>query len=95
GMDVIEANNGRVAVERFRERADTIDVVVMDLTMPEMDGEQAFREIRRVREDVPVIFSSGYGPLHFESALAGQSQVCFLRKPYLAETLVGALQQLL
>ena len=95
GLEVIEAEDGRQAIERFRARAETIDVVLLDLTMPQMDGEQAFREIRRMKEDVPVIFSSGHGPRHFEATLADESRVCFLRKPYLNQALVDALQQLL
>jgi DNA-binding NtrC family response regulator len=60
GFEVVEAENGRVGADLFARRAADITVVLLDMTMPEMSGEETFRELRRVRNDIPVILTSGY-----------------------------------
>jgi PAS domain S-box-containing protein len=60
GMSVVTARDGREAVERFRERAPEIAAVLLDVTMPELGGVEAFLEIRRIRSEARVILSSGY-----------------------------------
>ena len=60
GFSVIEASDGREAVAAFQARSAEIDVVVMDRTMPGLDGREAFDRIRAASDRVPVIFISGY-----------------------------------
>src|SRR5207245_7538807 len=55
GFDVILAANGEDAVASFREKADHIVAVVLDLTMPRLSGEETLREIRRIRPEAPVL----------------------------------------
>ena len=62
GYKVIEAVDGTDAVCRFRENMDRIDLLLLDLIMPKMNGKEAFDEISKVRPEVKVIFSSGYAP---------------------------------
>jgi PAS domain S-box-containing protein len=97
GFDVIEACDGREGVDVFREHASEIRAVLLDMTMPRMNGVEALREIRRIRRDVPVILSSGYSEEdaadHFqfgEQDLAG-----FIQKPYAAAGLVDKIRQVL
>ena len=54
----------------------------MDLVMPEMDGEQTFREIRRLRPEMPVIVTSGYSEERTAERFSGDRIEGFLRKPY-------------
>jgi CheY-like chemotaxis protein len=82
GYGVIEAGNGVEALDRFRDHHAEIDVVVLDLTMPLMSGEETLRRLRAIDPNVAVILSSGFNESdatrHFESGkLAG-----FLQKPY-------------
>ena len=60
GFTVIGARDGREAVERFNERPDEITLVLLDLTMPRMSGQEALAEIRRIRPAARVVLSSGY-----------------------------------
>ena len=60
GCTAILAEDGRQAVEIFRQQANEIDVILLDMTMPHMGGEEAFRELRRICPDVSVVLSSGY-----------------------------------
>ena len=95
GFEVITAADGREALERFHERPEEIACVVLDLTMPRMDGEEAFRELRRLRGDVCVILSSGYNEQEVVNRFAGKGLAGFIQKPYnlakLRETLAPIL----
>ena len=82
GFAVITAKDGRDAVEVFRTHRDRIDCVVMDLTMPHMDGEEAFREMRRIKEDVQVVLSSGYHEQEVTQRFTGKGLAGFIQKPY-------------
>ena len=82
GFEVLMAADGREAVEIFGDHADEIDCVLLDLTMPHMDGEQAFRELRRLRPDVTVILCSGYNEQDATQRFAGKGLAGFVQKPY-------------
>ncbi len=60
GYSVIEARDGREAVELFRERHEEIDLVLLDLVMPRLTGEAALAEMRRIAPAVRAILASGY-----------------------------------
>ena len=82
GFEVLLAADGREAVEVFRERGHEIRVVLLDMTMPHMGGEEAFSELRRIRDDVRVILSSGYNEQEATNRFAGKGLAGFIQKPY-------------
>ncbi|MEE2678076.1 MAG: PAS domain-containing protein [Myxococcota bacterium] len=82
GFDVITAPGGREALGILEDRGEEIEAVVLDLVMPEMDGEQTFREIRRLRPEMPVIVTSGYSEERTAERFSGDRIEGFLRKPY-------------
>jgi len=81
GFKVVMACDGREAVETFRQNG-AIDLVLMDLTMPHMDGREAFHQLRRIRPSVPVILSSGYNEQESIQEFLGRGLAGFLQKPY-------------
>jgi PAS domain S-box-containing protein len=89
GFDVLEAENGRRGIEVFGAHADSIGVVILDMTMPDMDGEETFRELKRVRADVRVLLSSGYSEQEAMEPFAGQGLAGFLQKPFNANQLAA------
>ena len=95
GFAVITATDGRQAVEMFREIADEVVCVVLDLTMPHMDGEEAFRELRRIRPDIRVILSSGYNQQDVTQRFAGKGLAGFVQKPYQFTDLINELSRVL
>jgi signal transduction histidine kinase len=95
GFEVLEAVDGRQGIETFTAQRARIGTVLMDLTMPEMDGEHAVREIRRVAADVPVLFMSGYDAQDVLSRFADAGRARFLQKPFSMDALAEALQALL
>jgi len=82
GFDVMTASNGHEAVEVFREHADEIVFVVLDFTMPNMDGKETYDEISRIRQDVRVILSSGYSEQDLTERFEGKGIAGFINKPY-------------
>ena len=93
--EVIEASNGTEAFERFRARPDDIELVVLDLTMPKMDGREAFRLLRQIRPDVRVIISSGYNQADTVHQFVGTGLAGFLQKPYALDELRAAVARAL
>jgi signal transduction histidine kinase/CheY-like chemotaxis protein len=82
GLTVITACDGIDAVSKFREHVDEIDVVLMDLTMPNMDGITAMSEIFSIKPDARVILSSGFNEDELSERITGQAPCGFIRKPY-------------
>ena len=91
GFDVLLASNGQDAIELFRERQHEIAAVIVDLTMPILDGEQTFRQLRLIRPDAKVILSSGYSNLKVSPRFANGGLAGFLKKPFDMHELEGLL----
>ena len=86
------AADGRQALDVFRHSADIVDVVLLDMTMPHMDGETTFGRLQQIRDDVPVIVSSGYNTQEAKERFAGSRPAGFLQKPYRLDDLVAAIR---
>jgi CheY-like chemotaxis protein len=82
GFRVVTAKDGRHALQIFRERSDDFSFVILDLTMPHLDGEQTFRELRRLNPNIKVIMSSGYNEHEVTQKFAGKGLTGFIQKPY-------------
>jgi CheY-like chemotaxis protein len=82
GFEVVIACDGREALALYGQHAERIGCVLLDLTMPHMDGEEAFRQLRRIREDLPILLSSGYNEQEVLSRFAGRGYAGFIQKPY-------------
>jgi PAS domain S-box-containing protein len=92
GFTVITACDGREALELFRSTPD-IAFVILDLTMPHMDGEQCFRELRQLDPNVKVIMSSGYNEQEVTQKFVGKGLAGFIQKPYRLSTLQDAIRK--
>jgi CheY-like chemotaxis protein len=57
---VILAEDGKEAIKKIIDNKDTIQLVLLDMIMPNMGGKEAYDEIRKMRPDIRVLFSSGY-----------------------------------
>jgi CheY-like chemotaxis protein len=93
GYTVLEAVNGAEAVEVFREHADEISLVLLDMMMPVMGGEEALAEIRAIRPGATVIGSSGFNESVAKERFGGHGLASFLQKPYSARTLAERVKQ--
>ena len=81
GFQVLEAGDGVEGLGAFTRHRAAISLVLMDLTMPRMGGEEVFAEIHRLAPEVPVVLMSGYGEHEATSALAHHGLAGFLSKP--------------
>ncbi len=95
GLDPVLAADGREAVEVFRANPDRFKLVLLDLTMPHMDGEEAFTELRRIRPGVRVVLMSGFNAQEAQLRFSGKGLSSFLQKPFTIQGLSAVLQGVL
>ncbi len=82
GLTVVTARDGLDAVAKFREHADEITLVLMDLTMPRMDGITAMNEIFRIRPGARILLASGFNEDELNDRITEHPPSGFIRKPY-------------
>ena len=82
GFKVLLANSGKQAVELFRRRPDSIDLVILDMIMPEMNGPEVFDRLREFNPRVKVLLSSGYAMEGAARELLRKGCRGFIQKPY-------------
>lgn len=87
GFRVLLARDGLHALELFRARRAEIVCVLLDLTMPELDGEETFRELRRIQPEVRVLLMSGYNEQDALARFVGKGLAGFIQKPFDVQTL--------
>ena len=95
GFQVLNAGDGEQAVDVYRQHVEEIDLVLMDMTMPRMDGREAFLKIRDLRADARVILSSGYSQQDALRDLRGERPMGFLQKPYDLNALASEVRSVL
>jgi CheY-like chemotaxis protein len=87
GYTVLEAPQGRAALDLVQRHRGRLDIVITDIGLPEMDGHELGRRLREERPDVPVLYMSGYGDADSVGPL--------LRKPFAPDVLVHKVNELL
>jgi two-component system, cell cycle sensor histidine kinase and response regulator CckA len=95
GFEVLTASDGREAVELYIQHCEAVRLVVLDLTMPHLDGEACFRELRRADPRVKVIMTSGYNEQDVVDRFVGQGLAGFVQKPYKATDLLPKVREVL
>ncbi|HXS67536.1 MAG TPA: response regulator, partial [Candidatus Polarisedimenticolia bacterium] len=93
GMEVLPAGDGEQAVDLFRQHADKIKFVLIDLTMPKLDGRKALAEIRRIRPDIKVVLTSGYDSDDLIRRYEKEGFDAFIQKPCDVETFKSIVRQ--
>ena len=93
GYTVEGKTSPREALDAFRASPDQYDIVVTDMTMPEMSGEQLAMEIKKIRADIPIIICSGYSK-EMTPERAKEIGVCsFLDKPITMEDMATTIRK--
>jgi two-component system cell cycle sensor histidine kinase/response regulator CckA len=95
GFSVVTAADGSEALDLFRRIGSEVALVILDLTMPEMDGLETLTELRRERPDLPVLLASGFDETEISARCGSQRPDGFLEKPYRLATLETAVQRVL
>jgi len=89
GVSVLRAEDGARGVVLFREQRERIDLVLLDLSMPGLSGEETFRRLREIDPRVPVILSSGYDHDEARGRFGEGTPAGFIQKPYRPEQLMA------
>jgi CheY-like chemotaxis protein len=92
GIEVVEASDGVEAIAIFQAQPDEFNRVLLDLTMPRMDGVETYSRLRKIRADVQVVLCSGYPEQAAMARFADLGLAGFLKKPYEPEQLLDCLE---
>ena len=95
GFEVMTAGDGREAIDLFGKHYEKVRLVVLDMTMPNLDGEACFRELRRIEPHVKVIVTSGYNEQDIMSRFVGKGLAGFVQKPYSFRELLSSVRDVL
>ena len=95
GYSVFEASDGRDGADLFSRLHDRVSCVLLDLTMPHMDGYDVWRYIHRIRPDMKVVISSGFDEAEARKQFAEAPALEFIQKPYTAAALVRKIRSAL
>jgi len=95
GFSVDMAENGRSAIDKFRASPSRYQAVLLDLTMPNGDGEEAFLEIRKIQPAALVLIMSGFSPQHVLDRFSGKGLSGFIQKPFQGKDLMEVLRRII
>lgn len=95
GYQVVAAESGKEAVHYVRELGDRIDLVLLDMIMPGMNGEATYQAMRRIRPDIPVLLTSGFVQESCSDRLIEQGALGLMYKPYTSDALLKRIRQAL
>ncbi|MBF0500977.1 MAG: PAS domain S-box protein [Candidatus Riflebacteria bacterium] len=92
GFEVLLAADGVQAIDIFRKNRGQIRCILLDLTMPHMDGVEAYRNLIEIDPDVRVVVTSGYSVQDLEERFPANGKVRFIKKPYSISDLTDVLK---
>jgi CheY-like chemotaxis protein len=94
GFNVIAVDSGREAIEIFKQENDCIDMVILDIVMPDLGGSEVVAVIKDIKPDTKIMLSSGYGK---DDQTAEIIQRChaFIQKPFSMKNLAATLQDMM
>ncbi len=95
GYHVLLAENGQIALDLFEKEQARVSMVLLDLTMPVMNGEQALYRLQRIQPGVKVILTSGYDEPDAMARFTDAGLAGFVQKPYTAERLAASIKRVL
>jgi len=95
GYRVLSSVDGRDAVELFHTRLEQIGMVLLDLMMPQLNGEETLRTLRAIRPDLPAVIMSGYDEQELTKRFTGLEPIGFLQKPFSAQALYDCVERAL
>jgi PAS domain S-box-containing protein len=95
GLQVISAPDGRAGIALYEKRQGAVQLVILDLSMPGLSGQETFARLRQINPALPILLSSGYSQVEASRRFADLGVIGFLQKPYGASQLLATIQQYL
>ncbi len=93
GYRVLAAVDGQEGLDTFKKHHAAIHLVLVDLTMPGLDGREVANTLRELRPDLPIIFMSGYSRPEMPTSEAHLEKDVFLQKPFRPRELIALINQ--
>jgi CheY-like chemotaxis protein len=95
GYTVLEAHDGKSALKVFSKHKDRIQIMILDVIMPNMNGKEIYNDIKKIRPDIKCLFTSGYDSniIHKKGIL--EENLPFISKPVSPEELLNKVRELL
>jgi CheY-like chemotaxis protein len=93
GFSVLLAEDGAGAVEQVKDEEQSIDAVLMDMTMPGMNGVEAMRAMRKLVPGLPIVLTSGYSEQEAQERCSGDTFTAFIQKPFVPSALVAKINE--
>lgn len=94
GYDAVISENGEQAINIYEQCTSDIDIAIIDLIMPGMNGYETYEKLKSIDPKIKVIFSSGQVDDHFSQLIQTQPGCAFLAKPYKMDQLSRILEEL-
>jgi CheY-like chemotaxis protein len=94
GFEVTLAGTAAEATDKIRLLGSVLIAAVIDMSLPDGQGDALLKDLRALHRNLPAIISSGYDPASFQSRLAGEQAIEYLKKPFTRQQLQDALQRL-
>ena len=95
GYDVLEADSGKDGINLYKKEKNRISAVILDVIMPEMDGVQIYKALKKINPDIAVLVSTGYASNRQTVELKELGVEGFLKKPYRQSELVMAVNKVI
>jgi two-component system, cell cycle sensor histidine kinase and response regulator CckA len=95
GYRVIPVEDGEKALDIYRQRAEEIDLVILDMVMPRMGGPEAFRQLKEINPGVKVLLSSGYSQDGQAQQIIKEGVLGFIQKPYAINELLNKIRYII
>jgi CheY-like chemotaxis protein len=95
GFTVFKAYNGKEGLERYQQNATSITLVITDIGMPVIDGYALIRELKKLKPELPIIISSGFGDVDITSQIPGGEIAGLINKPYNFDQLRDVIESVL
>ncbi len=95
GFEVLEAADGLIGLEIFRKERGRIRLTLLDLTMPILDGEETYRQLRLHDPEIRVVLMSGYNAQSVATQFVGQGLAGFIQKPFRADEIAARVRAVL
>jgi len=95
GFEVVAASDGIEAIEIFQARCEEVAAILLDLTMPRMHGLEAFKRLRAIDPEIPILVMSGYNEAEVSTRFEGLHATGFVQKPFRAQDVITRLTQVI
>lgn len=95
GYTTMTASNGAEAIDVFTENKDKIDAVILDMVMPDINGDKVFKHLREIKPGIKILLSTGYSEDDSIDELLTNGNASFIQKPFTIDSITPVLQELL